>query len=71
VAGHSEEIGRGRGLLTQNGSDRAWTLDSAWPIELRGGGHRGGTEDGVDMRGQVVAGRNGDIRGGVNIRLQN
>jgi hypothetical protein len=40
VAGRSEEIGRGRGILTQKGGDRAWTLDTAWPLKLRGGGHR-------------------------------
>jgi hypothetical protein len=64
VAGPNEEIGRGQGIFTQKGGDWAWTLDTAWPIELRGGGRRGSTKDGVDMQVQVVAGCNGDIRGG-------
>jgi hypothetical protein len=37
VAGHSEEIGRGRGIMTRKGGDWAWTLDTAWPIEFYSG----------------------------------
>ena len=56
-----KEIARGVGVLPPRDKYRAYMLSIAWPLKLHGGGCRGSILVGVDIRAEVVGGRDAEI----------